>query len=160
MPYTNEFFLTEKTQTLYGLRVIFGGVMCQRPAQRRRHFSGDGVYISVIENESFRLALKNTGRFLAFCIPLLLALSLGVALMLYWLKWCKNFLKTTYLLPLAIPVTSVVLIIQAVFHKNGLLSALVVLFGGQGENWLNSEHAFTVLVICYLWKNLGCNVVL
>ncbi len=122
--------------------------------------AGLSNYISVIENESFRLALKNTGRFLAVCIPLLLSLSLCVALMLYRLKWCKTLLKTSYLLPLAIPVTSVVLIIQAVFHRYGLLSALAVLFGGHGADWLNSEHAFTVLVICYLWKNLGYNVVL
>ncbi len=123
-------------------------------------FAGLSNYAALLENVSFRLALKNTGRFIAVCIPLLLALSLSVALMLYRLKWCRNLLKTTYLLPLAIPVTSVVLIIQAVFHRNGLLSALVVLFGGQGTDWLNSEYAFDVLVICYLWKNLGYNVVL
>lgn len=134
---------------------------------RRSFFSAMGEkfvglenFVSVLNNESFLLALKNTGRFLLVCIPLLLASSLITAILLLRQKWCQNLLKTTYLLPLVIPVTSVVLIIQAVFTKNGLLSALVSALGGVGADWLNSGYAFYVLVLCYLWKNFGYNVVL
>ena len=123
-------------------------------------FVGTGNYQTVLENESFRLALGNTGRFLIVCIPLLLLVSLLVALLLYRQKRLQNLFRTTYLLPLVIPVTSVVLIIQTVFQKNGLLSALCATFGNAPVDWLNSEYAFVVLVVCYLWKNLGYHVVL
>lgn len=123
-------------------------------------FVGFGNYAAVLVNESFLLAMANTGRFLFVCIPLLLTISLLTALLLSRTRWCQNLFKTTYLLPLAIPVTSVVLIIQAVFHKNGLLSTLCEALGGAPADWLNSEYAFSVLVLCYLWKNLGYNIVL
>ncbi len=123
-------------------------------------FVGTGNYQTVLQNESFQLALDNTGRFLIVCIPLLLLLSLIVALLLYRRKRLQNLFRTTYLLPLVAPVTSVVLIIQTVFQKNGLLSALCALFGKAPVDWLNSGYAFPVLVACYLWKNLGYHVIL
>lgn len=123
-------------------------------------FVGLQNFAAVLTNSSFLLAVKNTGRFLLVCIPLLLGLSLLTAILLMRQKWCKNLFKTTYLMPMVIPVTSVVLIIQAVFTKNGLLSSALVVLGKTPVDWLDSEYAFPVLVLCYLWKNFGYNVVL
>ncbi len=123
-------------------------------------FVGLDNYATVLTNESFRLAMSNTGRFLITCIPLLLSLSLLMALLLNRVTWCRVLFMTSYLLPLAIPVTSVVLIIQSVFHANGLLSALCAATGNAPADWLNGKSAFWILVSCYLWKNLGYNVVL
>ena len=123
-------------------------------------FVGLENYSTIFANESFRLAVSNTGRFLAVCIPLLLTGSLAIALMLYRRIRFQDLFRTTYLLPLVVPVTSVVMIIQTVFHKNGLLSALCVAFGRTPQDWLNSAYAFWILVLCYLWKYLGYNVIL
>ena len=123
-------------------------------------FVGLMNYKTIFENESFRLAVSNTFRFLLVCIPLLLLLSLAAALLLYRRTRLQNLFRTTYLLPLVVPVTSVVMIIQTVFHRNGLLSALSVALGSAPKDWLNSEYAFWVLVLCYLWKYFGYNVIL
>lgn len=123
-------------------------------------FVGLENYKTIFENESFQLAVHNTIRFLLVCIPLLLLFSLAVALLLYRRIRFQNLFRTTYLLPLVVPVTSVVMIIQTVFHKNGLLSALSVMLGSTPTDWLNSEYAFWVLVLCYLWKYFGYNVIL
>ncbi len=126
---------------------------------------GDGFvglqnYRAVLTNSSFLLAVGNTARFLVICVPLLLVISLFVSLLLEKTPVVRDILKTTYLLPLVVPVTSVVMIARLVFHKNGLLTALCTLFGSAGADWLNSPWAFYVLVLCYLWKNLGYHVVL
>ena len=123
-------------------------------------FVGLANYKTVLQNASFRLAVRNTGRFLLVCIPPLLLLSLIAALLLYRRKRLQNLFRTSYLLPLVVPVTSVVLVIQTVFQRNGLLSALCAAFGKAPVDWLGSEYAFAVLVACYLWKNLGYNVIL
>ncbi len=123
-------------------------------------FAGLENYKTVLTNASFHLALRNTGRFLLICIPLLLVSSLLVALLLYKRTRLQNLFRTSFLLPLVVPVTSVVLIIQTVFSKNGLLSALCAALGKAPADWLSSEYAFLVLVACYLWKNLGYNVIL
>ncbi|MEA4940252.1 MAG: sugar ABC transporter permease, partial [Christensenella sp.] len=123
-------------------------------------FVGLENYKTIFENASFQLAVHNTIRFLLVCIPLLLLFSLAAALLLYRRIRFQNLFRTTYLLPLVVPVTSVVMIIQTVFHKNGLLSALSVALGSTPTDWLNSEYAFWVLVLCYLWKYFGYNVIL
>lgn len=45
-------------------------------------FIGFSNYKTVLANEAFGMAVKNTGRFVLLCIPLLLVSSLGAALML------------------------------------------------------------------------------
>ena len=61
---------------------------------------------------------------------------------------------------MAVPIASVVLLWQALFHQNGLLNGLIDRFGGQPVAWMDSGAAFYVLVGSYIWKNLGYNVVL
>ena len=115
---------------------------------------------TVIANEAFRLAVFNTVRFTAICIPLLIVLALFIALCLQrWGTFGKG-LKSAFLVPMAIPVASVVLLWKLLFHKNGFLNGLLSLFGISGPDWMNTEAAFWVLVFSYLWKNLGYDVVL
>ena len=123
-------------------------------------FVGLENYKTIFANASFQLAVNNTFRFLLICIPLLLLLSLAAALLLYRRIRFQDLFRTTYLLPLVVPVTSVVMITQTVFHKNGLLSALSAALGSTPTDWLNSEYAFWVMVLCYLWKYFGYNVIL
>ena len=125
-----------------------------------RSFSnGIANYKTVLSNEAFHLAVKNTLRFAGVGIPLLLALSFLAALGIYKSKWMR-FLKSIYLLPMAVPTAVLVLIWKAFFHKAGLFNQLLELFGAEPVDWLSSGAAFWVLIISYIWKNLGYTIVL
>lgn len=123
-------------------------------------FSGLNNYKQVLSNPAFQLAAGNTLKFVAVCLPLLLILSLGVALMLQKIVRGKQLLKSMYLLPLAIPAASVVLLWKLVFHPQGLLNALLNAFHLSGTDWMNTGAAFGVLIFTYVWKNLGYDVIL
>ncbi|MBC8585046.1 carbohydrate ABC transporter permease [Youxingia wuxianensis] len=123
-------------------------------------FVGFSNYLTVFSNEAFRLAAKNTLRFMGICMPLLIGLSLLIALVLFSRMQQAGFFKTTFLIPMAVPVASVVLLWRVLFHRNGLLSAWIVSIGGQGSDWMNSPWAFWILVMSYLWKNLGYDIIL
>lgn len=125
-----------------------------------RQFVGFGNYLSVLENDAFRLAAGNTARFVLVCIPILLVFSLLLALLVNAFKEKRGIFKTTFLLPMAIPVASIVLLWQVVFHRNGLLNLLVTALGGEATDWVGSSWAFFVLVFTYLWKNTGYDMVL
>lgn len=155
-------FLTPSLIGIFGMVLLPTADVVRRSflSAMGNSFVGLENYRTILLNESFRLAVANTARFLITCIPLLLLSSLTVALMLYSRTRLQNLFRTTYLLPLVVPVTSVVMIIQAVFHKNGLLSTLCAAFGLAPHDWLNSEYAFFVMVLCYLWKYFGYNVIL
>ena len=84
-------------------------------------FQGLDNFKTVLTNPAFQLAVKNTGLFILVCIPLLLSLSLVIAVWIYRHSKIGNFLKTGFLLPMAIPVAAVVLI---------GLSVVLTLLGG------------------------------
>lgn len=114
---------------------------------------------TVLANRAFRLAALNTGRFMLVCIPLLLCLSLLLALGLRRALG-GQLLRSAFLLPMAVPAASVVLAWKLLFHESGLLNAVLEHFGLRGVNWMGTSASFWVLVISYLWKNLGYTVVL
>lgn len=123
-------------------------------------FVGMENYRMVVENEAFRLAAGNTARFMAVCLPLLLVLSLGTAVLVGHVTKFQRWMKTGFLLPMAIPAASVVVFFQMVFDEKGWLGQLVGVFGITGRDWLASDSAFWILVVCYIWKNLGYDMIL
>lgn len=116
-------------------------------------------YRQVLHNQAFRLAAGNTCRFVLVCLPLLLSLSLGIAVLLQG-QIRQNWFKSAYLVPLAIPAASIVLLWNIVFDRSGMLNGLLQLFHLKGKNWMESDAAFAVLVFSYIWKNLGYDIVL
>lgn len=123
-------------------------------------FVGGENYVTVFHNTTFRLACANTVRFLAVCVPLLVLISLLCSVMIAGLKEGGTVFKTSLLVPLAIPVASIVLLWKIFFHSRGMLNQIVPLFGLEARDWMNGKTAFGVLVFTYLWKNLGYDVVL
>ncbi|MDF2543434.1 MAG: sugar transporter permease [Herbinix sp.] len=117
-------------------------------------------YRTVLTNSAFLLAVKNTVKFLGVCIPLLLLCSLLLALLLYKQKRYEKFFKTSFLFPMAIPVSSFVILWKLVFHEKGLLNNVIVHFGIEKIDYINSNLAFGVLIISYLWKNMGYDMIL
>ena len=87
-------------------------------------------------------------------------LSLFLAVVLQKLRMGKNALKSMFLVPVAVPAASVVLVWKALFHSNGLINGLLSGMGLPAVSWMNSDAAFAVLVISYLWKNIGYDMVL
>lgn len=124
-----------------------------------QEFVGLQNYRAVLGNEAFKLAATNTAKFALACLPLLLGLSLGLALMLTVLQEKWGVFKTTFLVPMAIPVASMVLLWKVVFHQRGLLNTL---WGPETAaiDWIGSDWAFGVLIFTYLWKNAGYDMVL
>ena len=123
-------------------------------------FVGFDNYRLVFSNEAFRLAAGNTAKFLAVCLPALMCLSLLLAVLVGKLKIVCKWFKTGFLLPMAVPAVSVSVFFQMVFDRQGWLNELLELFGGRGRDWLLEDTAFWVLIACYIWKNLGYDIIL
>ena len=123
-------------------------------------FAGLSYYKEIFTNASFLTAIANTGRFIALCVPLLIALSLGLALLLTRPVWGRGALRASFLLPMAIPVASVALLWQLIFHKAGLLNNVLASLGMSPIDWMRTDWALGCLVVSYLWKNVGYDMVL
>lgn len=123
-------------------------------------FTGLKNYVTVFENRAFRLAAMNTLRFFLVCIPLLVGLSLLIAVVLTRQKKMLQLLKSAFLLPMAIPVASVVLLWKLLFHKKGILNGILACLSLPALDWMNTDASFYVLVASYLWRNLGYDMIL
>lgn len=123
-------------------------------------FTGLKNYVTVFENGAFRLAAMNTLRFFLVCIPLLVGLSLLIAVVLTRQKKILQLLKSAFLLPMAIPVASVVLLWKLLFHKKGILNGILACLSLPALDWMNTDASFYVLVASYLWRNLGYDMIL
>lgn len=123
-------------------------------------FTGFQNYKLVLENKAFGRAAYNTVRFTGICIPLLVTLSLLAAVLLQKLKKMGSGIKSTYLIPMAIPVASVVLLWKLLFAQAGIINGLLTKAGISAFDWMNTDYALGVLVFSYLWKNLGYDVIL
>ena len=117
-------------------------------------------YINVLQNEAFKLAIKNTLIFTFTAVPLAVVLSLLLANLLMSNIPFKSYLRTAFLSPLMVPVASVVLIFQVLFHYNGVVNDFTALFGADKLDFMKSKYAMVVIVLLFLWKNLGYNMIL
>ena len=123
-------------------------------------FMGLYNYQSVLSNEAFKLAAGNTGKFILACVPILLVISFILALSVQAMGKRGRTYKTTYLLPMAIPVASVSLLWKVLFADNGLANGVLTWMGAEPVSFLDSNAAFAVLIFTYLWKNSGYNMIL
>jgi len=126
----------------------------------RRNFVFLDNFINLFQNQAFRVASANTLTFSIVAVPLAVVLSLMIALMLEARIPLKSYFRTFFLSPLMVPVASVVLIWQVLFHPNGAINELIMVFGARGIDWMQSEHSQFVVVVLFLWKNLGFNMIL
>lgn len=123
-------------------------------------FVGSANFKEIFQNKAFRIAFTNTGRFIGVCIPILLLLSLGIAVLLAKNTLYTKILKTGFLIPMIIPVVSIVALWQFLFDKSGFVNGVLHSLGGSSIDWMNSSSAFYVLVFSYIWKNLGYCIIL
>lgn len=120
-----------------------------------KEFVGIKNYVTVVTNSAFRLAVANTIRFVAVCLPILLVVSLLLALLLNGNRTLEKY-KTLYLLPMAMPAATVVLVWKLLFYRQGFLNAWL----GTHVDFMGQGSAFWVLVASYIWKNLGFTLIL
>ena len=122
-------------------------------------FAGIDNYRTIMENGAFLLAVKNTLKFTVICIPVLILTALVCAVVLYRSRY-GGIIKSAFLMPMALPAVSVAVMWRLLFHSQGLVNQWLSHLGVIGKDWMNTEQAFWVLVLSYIWKNLGYDIVL
>lgn len=109
-------------------------------------FVGIANYIDVFGSAAFRLALKNTGIFMGIAIPLIMIISFSLALAIFELK-PPRFVYLFIVLPIAIPSAAAV----GFFRK---------LIGTGAFSLMNSDYAMLGVILIFIWKNTGYNLLI
>lgn len=125
-----------------------------------KQFVGLTNYINVFKNHAFRTAVGNTLLFSVIAVPLAVILGLLLASLLDYEIPMRSQIRSAFLTPLMVPIASVVLIFQVLFDYNGVVNELLIKCGGDRIDWLKSSAGLFVIVLLFLWKNLGYNMIL
>ncbi|HKM34122.1 MAG TPA: sugar ABC transporter permease [Lachnospiraceae bacterium] len=138
--------------------VVFFYSMVDNPISKEFVFFDN--YSRVIQNAAFKTAVTNTATFSAVAVPLAVVLSLMLAMVLESKLPFRSQFRTFFLSPMMVPVASIVLIWQVLFHYNGAVNDVLVALGGTKIDWMKSQYSQVVVIILFLWKNLGYNMIL
>ena len=138
--------------------VVIGYSFMNNPIQKE--FVGFSNFVNVWNNDAFRLAGGNTLKFSFTAVPLAVILSLVLAVVMESRIPFKSFFRSAFLSPLMVPTASIVLIWQVMFHQNGLVNNVLMMFSDSKTDWLKSDKAYIVIISLFLWKNLGYNMIL
>lgn len=117
-------------------------------------------YKALMKNTAFITASKNTAFFSVIAVPLAVVIPLGLAVILERNIMGKSIFRTFFLSPLMVPTASVVLVWQVIFHNHGTVNQIIEKFGGTPVSWLESSHGMFVIILMFLWKNIGYNMIL
>ena len=123
-------------------------------------FVGAANYLRVLGNNAFRLAARNTFLFSVIAVPLAVALSLWLAVIMESRIPFRSQFRSFFLTPMMVPVASVILVWQVLFDYNGLINVWTGRLGLEKIDWLKSPYAPIAIILLFLWKNLGYNMIL
>lgn len=122
-----------------------------------KKFVGFSNFIEVISNKYYRIALKNTFQFTGIGVPILVILSLILAILLISGKVKKQTSRAAFVIPILLPSAAVVMIWQ-VFFGDG--SAFTEYFASGLDSVKGSFWQKIPVFMFFFWKNAGFNMIL
>jgi len=125
-------------------------------------FVGLDNYSVVFKDMKFWNSLVNVGWFMLGGFVVLMPLSFVLALVINKEYRMKGFFKTTYFLPVVLPMTAVGLMwVYMLFPESGVVPIILKLFGIQSPNFLGDpDWAIFTIVLVNEWVYAGLNMLI
>lgn len=125
-------------------------------------YVGTANYRVILSEPEFRQALLNTFYYVAATVPLGVALSLGLALLLNGKIRGVSLFRTAVFTPFVTStVAAGVIFVWLMDYDQGVINWLLQWVGIERINWLQSERwAMPAIILMTLWKQAGYNMVL
>jgi multiple sugar transport system permease protein len=119
-------------------------------------------YKTLVNDNEFRNALKNTTIFAMEVIPLNMAISLCLALLVNRALKGITFFRAAYYVPVVTSIIAVSMIWMWLYDpNNGIINYLLESVGLKPQLWLNDpDLALHALVFMRVWKGVGWNMVI
>ena len=126
-------------------------------------FVGARNYLRLVESPLFWKSLGNTLFFVVVGVPLSIAVSLGMALLLHSrLTRFKAVFRTSLFAPVVTTVVAVAVIWRYLFHtRYGLINYALGQLGIDPIDWLGDpDWAMPAIIVFAVWKNFGYNMII
>jgi len=125
--------------------------------------SGFGLksYIKVLQDSKFLLSAKNTFNYTIITVPVSVAISLFIAVLLNSKIKGWRIFQSLYFIPYVTNLIAIGLAFQFLFHSQyGLINMIMVKMGFDSIQWLNNvEYSLPALIIFGVWAGLAFKIV-
>lgn len=128
----------------------------------RSDWVGLDNFAALMENKQFWQALRNTSLFAFEVIPLNIAISIGLALLVNRTIKGISLFRAAYYLPVVTSIIAVSMIWLWLYDpRNGLFNYFLEQVGLPAQTWLKDpDLALHSLVLMRIWKGVGWNMVI
>jgi len=116
-------------------------------------------FADVLGNATFQLAARNSLLFIAASVPLNMFVSFLLASALQHLRH-KKILAVAFMLPLIIPSGAIVFFWNTLFADNGAINSFLFRQGLETIPWFTTNWSFPIILVVFLFRNIGFNLVL
>ncbi|MFD1506079.1 sugar ABC transporter permease [Georgenia yuyongxinii] len=124
-------------------------------------FVGLDNYRQLLEDPKIRISLWNTFVYTVFQVPLLVLISLGLALLLDKAGRAAGFFRTAFYLPNMTPLVAVGVLILLLFNgQEGLINDVLGVFGIDGPNWTTDPQWVKPAIIAMSLWSVGSSVII
>ncbi|TRW45952.1 carbohydrate ABC transporter permease [Georgenia yuyongxinii] len=124
-------------------------------------FVGLDNYRQLLEDPKIRISLWNTFVYTVFQVPLLVVISLGLALLLDKAGRAAGFFRTAFYLPNMTPLVAVGVLILLLFNgQEGLINDVLGVFGIDGPNWTTDPQWVKPAIIAMSLWSVGSSVII
>jgi multiple sugar transport system permease protein len=125
-------------------------------------FVGLGNYVGLVQDPTFWNALYNTVYYTAGTVPLSVAVSIALAIVLNQGVRGLAVLRAAYFLPYVTPTVAVAVVWLWLYAPGtGLFNQLLRLVGLPPQQWLlSTELAMPAMIVMGSWKALGAKIVI
>lgn len=171
---------------LWGLALAFFDYSARRSGGSILGLGGDNPFIGLqnfrdmvdlapdasLNVRQFHISIKTTLLFALLILPLNLAITLPLAVLIESAHdRAKGLFRTFFFLPVLAPAVGVAIMWNYVYHpQRGLLNGILTMLNGRlvGTNWTGDQAllflgipvALIAVIIAYLWQDLGYNLVI
>jgi multiple sugar transport system permease protein len=133
----------------------------------RRPFVGLENYLNLFDPSSIQFkdfwrSMRNTGEFILWSVPPLVAGGLFLAVMLNGRFRFRNFFRMIYFAPYTLSVTAAAILWWWLFQpQGGIVNSLIHSVGLGNVNWLSSmPQAWIAITFATIWWTIGFNTII
>ncbi len=140
----------------------FGLSLTQYDIGASPKFIGTQNYREFLNSVLFWQVAGNTVYYALLYVPVSIAVSLGLALLVERRIRGIAFFRTVYFLPVVTSMVAAAIIWSWMYNSDvGLLNYLLSMIGIDGPRWLQNPHwALPAIAIMSIWKNAGYNMMI
>ena len=125
------------------------------------HFVGLDNFIQIFRDEEFRRAFINTVCFVIIIVPLQGLGSLGLALLINKVTYCKKYFKVAFFLPVVMSLAVVSTLWVQIYSPEGILNSILGNFGISPQPFINSaSQALPSIAVMSAWQGVGYQMII